>query len=122
MMAATWWRDALPASQVGGCWELPGGKREPGEEDRVALAREIQEELGAEVLAARSLLSFSHAYADRVLTFHCYRVRLFAPQAVRPLASDELRWVTPAELVALPFPPANRAIQERMRRYHRLGA
>jgi hypothetical protein len=32
-----------------------------------------------------------------------------------------VRWVTPAEFVALEFPPANAPIQQRMRRYHRLG-
>jgi A/G-specific adenine glycosylase len=109
------------AHHAGGCWELPGGKREPGEGDRVALARELQEELGAEVLSARALMTFSYAYPDRYLTFHVYRVRVFAPGSVRPLASEELRWVTPEELMALEFPPANQAIQERMRTYHRLG-
>jgi A/G-specific adenine glycosylase len=105
---------------LGGFWELPGGKREKGEDDRLAVAREVREELGAEVLSARALLSFSHAYADRYLTFHVYRCRLFDPAAVRPLASSELRWVTPEEFVALEFPPANQPIQQRMRRYHRL--
>ncbi len=108
-------------SHLGGCWELPGGKRERGEDDRVALARELAEELGAEVLAARSLLRFEHAYPDRVLSFHCFRVRLFNPDVVAPRASAELRWVTPEEFVALEFPPANAPIQARMRRYHRLG-
>jgi A/G-specific adenine glycosylase len=106
---------------LGGFWELPGGKRERGEDERVALARELAEELGAEVLAARSILRFEHAYPDRVLSFHCYRVRLFNPDAVEPRASAELRWVTPEEFVALEFPPANAPIQARMRRYHRLG-
>ena len=107
---------------LGGCWELPGGKREPGEDDRVALARELREELGGEVLSARALMRFSHEYPERYLTFHVFRVRVFAPEALRPLASEELRWVTPEEFVALDFPPANRAIQERLVRYHRLGA
>jgi A/G-specific adenine glycosylase len=106
---------------LGGFWELPGGKREKGEDDRTALAREIREELGAEVLSARALLSFHYAYDDRYLTFHVYRCRLFDPAVVKPLSSSELKWVTPEEFIALEFPPANVAIQQRMRRYHRLG-
>jgi A/G-specific adenine glycosylase len=105
---------------AGGAWELPGGKREPGEDERTALARELHEELGVEVLSARKLMDFSHAYPDRYLTFHVYRVRLFDPAAARPRAAEELRWVSPQEFVALEFPPANAAIQRRMRRYHHL--
>ncbi len=106
-------------AHVGGFWELPGGKREDGEDDRATLARELGEELGAELLAARSILNFHHLYPDRALTFHVYRCRLFNPESVRALASQEVRWVTPAEFVALPFPPANQAVIERMRKYHR---
>lgn len=105
----------------GGHWELPGGKREAGEDDRVAVAREVREELGAEVLAARHLMTFHHDYGDRYLTFHVYRCRLFDAAVVKPLASTTLRWVTPEEFVTLDFPAANRAISERLRRYHRLG-
>ena len=108
-------------AHVGGFWELPGGKREAGEDDRTALARELLEELGGELLSARSILDFHHAYPDRYLTFHVYRCRLFNPRKVRPLASQELRWVTPEELIRLEFPPANAPICARMAKYHRLA-
>jgi len=108
------------AAHVGGFWELPGGKREKGEDDRTAIAREILEELGAEVLSARALLTFHYAYPDRYLTFHVYRCRLFDPLNVKPLASQEIRWVTPNEFISAEFPPANVAIQQRMKKYHRL--
>ena len=106
---------------LGGLWELPGGKREAGEDDRTAVAREVREELGGEVLAARHLLSWHHAYPDRTLTLHAYRTTLFNPQAVRPLAADALRWVSPQELLAIDVPPANQPLWQRLRRYHRLG-
>lgn len=106
---------------LGGFWELPGGKREAGEDDRTAVARELKEELGLELLAARALMDFAHQYADRYLAFHVYRCRVFNPEAAKPLASSELRWVTPAELIELEFPPANAPIIARLRRYHRLA-
>jgi A/G-specific adenine glycosylase len=107
-------------SHLGGYWELPGGKLEKGEDHRVALAREVAEELGAEVRSARGIMSFHYAYEDRYLTFHLYRCHLFDPDVVKPLASDELRWVTPEEFVTVAFPPANQPIQARMAKYHRL--
>jgi A/G-specific adenine glycosylase len=105
----------------GGAWELPGGRREPGEDDRQALAREVAEELGAELLAARHLMNWWHRYPSGWLQLRAYRCRLFAPTAVRALASDGLAWFTPAEFVALDFPAGNAALIQRLRRYHRLG-
>lgn len=110
-----------PDVHLGDFWEIPGGKREAGEDDRTTLARELREEVGLELLAARHLVDFSHDYGDRYLSFHCYRCKVFAPAAAKPLASSELRWVSPRELLALDFPPANAPLLDRLRRYHRLG-
>ena len=104
----------------GGRWELPGGKRESGEDDRRALARELREELAVEVLAARPFVSWNHDAGARYLSFHCSRCRLFDPGAARPLAASELRWVAPAEFLRLDFPAANGPILDRFKNYHRL--
>ncbi len=106
---------------AGGVWELPGGKVEAGEDERRALAREVAEELGAEVLAARHLLTWYHQYPDRWVRLACYRVRLFDPASVRPLASDGLQWFTPADLLSQVFPAGTAPVVARLRRYHRLA-
>lgn len=105
---------------AGGVWELPGGKRARGEDDRIALARELDEELGLELMAARPFVRFHYAYPDRALQFHVYRCRVFHPERAQARAADGLRWVTPAAFLRLTFPPANQPIRERLRDYHRL--
>lgn len=108
------------AKHQGGVWEIPGGKREANEDDRVALARELQEETGLELLAARPLLKWHHVYDDRAFIFHCYRCKVFNPHEAQPRESDGIAWVSPSELVTLQFPPANAPLLERLRRYHRM--
>lgn len=105
---------------AGGVWELPGGKVEAGEDERRALAREVAEELGVEVLAARHLLTWHHRYPDRWVRLACYRVRLFAPENVRPLASDGVEWFAPGDLLAQVFPAGTAPLVARLRKYHRL--
>ena len=39
-----------PTGQMGGRWEFPGGKVEPGETDKEAVVREIKEEFGITVV------------------------------------------------------------------------
>lgn len=47
-----------------GEWEFPGGKVEPGEDAMTALRRELHEELGITVSAARPLIRLQHVYPE----------------------------------------------------------
>lgn len=48
-------------------WELPGGKVEPGEDDRGALVRELDEELAMRIVPVRRLGRAVHDYGDVVI-------------------------------------------------------
>jgi 8-oxo-dGTP diphosphatase len=93
---------------MGGLWEFPGGKMEPGEAPESALIRELREELGIAVKQA-CLAPFtfaSHAYTDFHLLMPLYLCRRWegTPQ---PLEHAALKWVRPKDMASYPMPPAD---------------
>jgi 8-oxo-dGTP diphosphatase len=102
---------------LGGLWEFPGGKVEPGEGPEAALARELEEELGVQVeTEAMTPFAFaSHAYPDFHLLMPLYIVRdwVGTPRAVEAQA---LAWATPAELSNYHMPPADLPLVELLQR------
>jgi 8-oxo-dGTP diphosphatase len=99
---------ARPA-ELAGRWELPGGRVEPGESAPEALVRECREELAVQVLPGARLGPDVPLPGGLVLRVHT--ARLADPQA-RPEAVEHagLRWVDAAELRALDWLDADRAV------------
>ena len=59
-----------------GWWEFPGGKIEPGEGPKVALRREIMEELGVEIVVENMLCTVEYDYPKFHLSMLCYMCRI----------------------------------------------
>ncbi len=94
---------------LGGLWEFPGGKQEPGEAIEATIARELREELAIEAEVGAQLIVVEHAYSHKRLRFVVHLCRWLSGEP-QPLASQQVRWVEPAELEAYPFPAANARI------------
>jgi 8-oxo-dGTP diphosphatase len=95
-----------PHWHQGGLWEFPGGKVEPGETVKQALARELEEELGVTPLSARPFFQTTYAYADRKVFLDVWRLDDWRGE---PAAREgqELRWVKPETLGSFDFLPAD---------------
>lgn len=91
---------------LGGLWEFPGGKVEPGETVAECIVREIQEELGIEVAVGDRLITVDHTYTHFRVTLEVHHCRHLQGQP-QPIECDEVRWVTLAEIEQYPFPKAN---------------
>lgn len=88
-----------PDRSGGGTWEFPGGKLERGEAAEAALARELGEEVGIEVVEARSYPAFDHAQGDFAVRLYPFLVTAFSGEP-EGREGQALRWVAQAELWA----------------------
>ncbi|HTX06939.1 MAG TPA: 8-oxo-dGTP diphosphatase MutT [Steroidobacteraceae bacterium] len=84
---------------MAGRWEFPGGKVAAGESEAAALARELEEELGIEVMEARSMMRLSHRYSDRDVELSMWVVERYRGEP-RSLDGQRLKWVERAQLSA----------------------
>lgn len=102
----------IEGAHLEGLWEFPGGKIATGETHAEALAREIREELDADVEVGALLFETQFDYAERTLSLHFYHCLLRG--APRPLLGQQMKWVRRAELRALDFPPADEELIRRL--------
>ena len=106
-----------PGGPHGGLWEFPGGKVEPGEEPKAALAREILEELGAEVSVEERVLGVDHAYPHVRIFLTAYSCQILSGDP-QPLGCWEIAWVDRSDLLRFPMPDADVPIaRELLARY-----
>ena len=96
---------------LGGMWEFPGGKVEPGEDLVNCLRREIGEELDASITVERHFGEYKHAYTHFKVTLHAFCCQL-APNSgePRPVEADGLVWVQPNALANYPMGKIDRQI------------
>ena len=108
--------DRRPAKGLlGGLWEFPGGKIEPGETVEACIQREIREELGIEIAVGEPLITVEHAYTHFRVTLHVHHCRHLSGEP-QPIECDEVRWVSLEELDQFPFPTANVKIIEALQK------
>jgi 8-oxo-dGTP diphosphatase len=95
-----------PGTDLAGFWEFPGGKRQAAETPFAALRRELDEELGVDVLAAEPWLELLHDYPDKTVLLDVWRVLDYRGE-VGAREGQALDWVAAAGLAALPLLPAD---------------
>jgi 8-oxo-dGTP diphosphatase len=100
-------------SHLGGLWEFPGGKREPGETFEACLLREIREELGVTIFVGELFEEISHDYQEKSVHLKFFICKLLAGEP-QPLDCAAVRWVAKSELTDFEFPAADAQLLERL--------
>jgi 8-oxo-dGTP diphosphatase len=84
-------------------WEFPGGKVEPGEDPRDALARELLEELSIEATAGDEFLRYEFSYpGKKPIELIFYWIRTYGGELSDAFFA-ETRWIAPGGLADLDF-------------------
>ena len=96
-----------------GMWEFPGGKIEPGESSENALKREIQEELGVDIVIEDLICTTEYDYPSFHLTMHCYLCRVEAGE-IELREHKSARWLRPEELGSVEWLPADNDVISRL--------
>ena len=91
---------------LGGLWEFPGGKIEPGESPTEALAREIREELDAEIEVVREIATAEHHYDFATIELKTFLCELIG-EHFENKEHEEIRWVSVEELDTVEWAPAD---------------
>jgi A/G-specific adenine glycosylase len=107
--------------RLGGLWEFPGGKVEPGETLPQCLRREIKEELGVRIKVGKPITSIDHAYTHFKITLHAFECELLSgkPQA---LQVQDFKWVRMSELEKYAFAKTDLRIIETLKKPTAKGA
>ena len=113
-------REVLVAERIGdstfhGLWEFPGGKIDMDEDPPAALARELREELGIQVVDSRFFLSLRHDYDDRRVSVEFFLVDEWHEEPAG-LEGQALRWVAIEDLSAADLLPADAPVVTALRR------
>jgi len=104
----------LADDTLGGYWEFPGGKVDPGEELKAALKRELREEVGVETEIGEEIHRIVHPYPDRDVRLYFFDAQIISGEPQKLEVAD-LRWVRVEELMDFQFPEADRPLIDQLR-------
>lgn len=90
-------------------WEFPGGKIESGEGSKEALAREIREELDAEIEVGELLETIEWDYPNFHLTMHCFICSLMS-ESMHLNEHEATAWLTRGTLRSVKWLPADEGL------------
>jgi 8-oxo-dGTP diphosphatase len=103
----------LPGGSVGGLWEFPGGKTDPGERPEDALRREWMEETDLDITVGDEIARGEFLHKGKIFTLIAFDIELPADDSEPILKEhDAFDWINPGNLGELPLVESDRGVAE----------
>lgn len=99
----------MTGKALGGKWEFPGGKVEPGETPEECLRREIKEEFDIDIEVKEHIVSSVFRYCFVPIELAAYRVRYIGGK-LKVKDHEEIRWASKDELNTYDFMEADKPV------------
>lgn len=99
---------------LGGLWEFPGGKVEPGESPESALARELHEELAVVIDVLSPLTPVIWNYDTATIQLIPYFCKITCG-VLSPSEHERILWCAPDDFGALDWAPADLPVLDQIR-------
>ena len=96
-----------------GMWEFPGGKIESNESPEDALKREINEELGVDIVIEDLICTTEYDYPSFHLTMHCYLCSV-ASGEIKLQEHKSACWLTAETLDSVEWLPADKEVIDKL--------
>jgi A/G-specific adenine glycosylase len=100
---------------LGGLWGFPGGDKEGGESNQLALQRVVREQLGLEIEVELPLPPLSHAYTHFRVDMHSYTCQVRSNSS-HLREREDVRWVKAHELQDVPMGKLDRMLASELER------
>ncbi|MGM9936156.1 MAG: 8-oxo-dGTP diphosphatase MutT [Candidatus Ornithomonoglobus sp.] len=93
-------------SSMGGLWEFPGGKLEPGETLEECIIRECKEELAVDLSVTDIFAQTQYQYPDKLINFTFFNA-VINNGDIQMNVHKDIKWVSVSEIKNYEFCPAD---------------
>ncbi|MGN0163812.1 MAG: 8-oxo-dGTP diphosphatase MutT [Candidatus Ornithomonoglobus sp.] len=93
-------------SSMGGLWEFPGGKLEPGETLEECVIRECKEELAVDLSVTDIFAQTHYQYPDKLINFTFFNA-VINNGDIQMNVHKDIKWISVSEIKNYEFCPAD---------------
>ena len=105
-----------PGKHLAGQWEFPGGKVHADETAEDCLVRELQEELGVDIITLDKIYSIKYEYPEKKVFIEFFRALPLDVMNFNPMSLEGqgIRWEEPGSLCDVNWVPADLPLAKRL--------